>query len=712
MSVSEHSVVLEVDGDVAILNLGSPEEKVVILSEKRMESLRDALGKIAEMARSGEVKGMVLAGAHEGLFCAGADINIIKGVTSAEEGKRLAKQGQDVFQILEDFPITTVAAISGACVGGGCELVLACDYRILADNSSTKIGLPEVKLGILPGFGGTQRLPRLVGVQAAMDMILKGRVSPASIALKIGLADELVGSGDNLISRCIDIASGKRRPPRSGLGLLDKAIARFAPVRNFVKSKIVKQVGKTTGGHYPAPAKAIESVFHGLEHGLEAGYELEAKSLGELIVTPECKSLVHIYFLTEEASRLGKSAQERVEGTSVGVIGAGTMGAGIAASFLMSGCPVILVDTVKEARERARERIEKIIGKKRSFSQKKKEQCLDSLTLTDDLAKFSGAGLVIEAIIEDLDIKKKVLGSIEKIVGDDCILASNTSSLSVTDIASGLQRPEGFIGMHFFNPAEKMQLVELVCGEKTSDEAIAIVAALTDSLGKYPVVVQDVPGFLVNRTLTPYLVEAAYLLSEGHSVKEIDKAATRFGMPMGPLRLLDEIGLDVAAKVSEIIETGYGVRMQGPKFAEELVAKGLYGKKSGKGFYIYPEGKGKPEVNSELFSMLDIKKSDKKCDSDTISRRLSYSLVNEAVRCLDEGVSGVPGPGAAGQIDLASVMGTGFAPFRGGIINYADSVGAKRLHKDLEEFSKLYGERFNPAKGIKDRAGSGAGFGA
>ncbi len=710
MSESEQSVLLEKDGDVAILKLGSPDERVVILSEKRMESLQEALLTVGKMAQSDGLKGLVISGAHDGLFCAGADINIIRSVETVDEGQRLAKQGQEVFQILEDLPLTTVAAISGACVGGGCELVLACDYRVLVGNSSTKIGLPEVKLGILPGFGGTQRLPRLVGVQAAMDMILKGRVSPAPIALKIGLADELVDSPDQLVSRCIDIASGKRRPPAKSLGLVDKAIAKFSFVRNFVKSKIEKQVSKTTGGHYPAPAKAIEAVFRGLDDGLEAGYQREAKFLGELIVTPECKSLVHIYFLTEESSRLGKSAQERVEGTSIGVIGAGTMGAGIAASFLMSGYPVVLVDTVKEARDRARGRIEKIVSKKRSFSESKKKKCLESLTLTDDLAKFSGTGLVVEAIIEDLEIKKKVLGSIERIVGDDCVIASNTSSLSVTEIAVDLERPGNFIGMHFFNPAEKMQLVELVCGEKTSDESIAIVAALTDSLGKYPVVVQDVPGFLVNRTLTPYLVEAAYLLSEGHSVKEIDKAATKFGMPMGPLRLLDEIGLDVAAKVSEIIEAGYGVRMQGPKFAEELVAKGLFGKKSGRGFYIYPEGKGKPEVNGELFTLLEIEKAGKKCDSDTIARRLSYSLVNEAVRCLDEGVSGVPGKGAAGQIDLASVMGTGFAPFRGGIINYANSVGAEKLNKDLEEFSRLYGERFSPAKGIKERASSGGSF--
>lgn len=698
------TVQVEIIDDVALVRLGSSEESVVVLTESRMASLEKA---IEALEKEKDLKGLVIAGANTSLFCAGADINQIGSVADESHGADLARRGQDLFESIENLPFTTVAAISGACVGGGFEMVLACDYRLAADNSHTKLGLPETKLGILPGFGGTQRLPRLIGVRPALDIILKGRVSPVGIAKKLGMVDKLVPDAEKLVGEAIRVASGKLALPKRGPSKTEELLGKTSLGRLLIKKMVGKSLAKTAK-HYPAPSLALEAVLKGFEVTPKEAYEFEAKSLGKLIVTPECKALVHLFFLTQDAGRIGASAKSEVDGTSISVLGAGTMGAGIAASFLLSGHPVCLADTVKEAREKAGKKIASLIEKKKSFNESKKKKTKEALSLTDDLGKFSGSSLVVEAIIENLDIKREVFASLEEVVGDSCLLASNTSSLSIGEIAEGLKKPERFIGLHFFNPAEKMQLVEIVLGQKTEDSAVAFAAALVSAIGKYPVVVKDVAGFLVNRSLTPYLVEAAFLISEGVSIQDIDKAARNFGMPMGPVELLDEIGLDIAAKVSQIMEESYGARMTGPKHAEDLVGHKLFGKKSGAGFYLHNGKKRVP--NEEALSKLQLNPSTKPIKPEVVEQRLILALVNEAVRCLDEGVCGTPGKEAASQIDLASVFGIGFAPFRGGVIKYADTLGAEKLYKTLDEFSKVYGERFNPTEGIKQRAEEGKGF--
>ena len=694
---------LDFEGPCALIFLGQAEDGVIVLTEERLESFSRAL---SELAARQDIAGLVISGASADMFCAGADINVIRELSDVRLGTELARRGQEIFSKLENLPCTTVAAIGGPCVGGGCELVLACDFRVGLNNSRTKIGLPEIRLGILPGFGGTQRLPRLIGLRKALSIILEGKVLSSKRAKAVGLLDELVQPKEDsaksfqaLLERAKEVAMGLKTPSRQKPAALDRILASLG--RSIVRSQTLAKLQKATGGHYPAPLRALDAVLDGLKNGTEKGYEDEAKALGELIVTPESKSLVHLYFLSEAAGKLGRSVRDEVKEARIGILGAGVMGAGIAGAFLRSGSPVVLVEPNEEARERARKHIGKFIEARRSFSEEKKQQVLESLMIDDRLKALSKCTLVIEAIIEDVDIKREVF---EKIVEDllpDSIIATNTSSLSVSELSKCVPQSENFIGMHFFNPAEKMPLVEIVQSEHTSERAIAVTAAFTAQLGKYPIVVADVPGFLVNRVLSPYLMEAASILAEGVALESIDSAAKAFGMPMGPFRLLDEVGLDVASKVAESMQKAYGERMQGPNFAPRLVSQGRKGKKSGSGFYRF-DGKDE-QADPEVRSLLEIEAVNV-LSQETITRRLVLAMLAEAVRCLDEGVAGQPGTEAAGQIDLGSVMGFGFPAFRGGILAYADSLGAKEILTQMSDLERKFGKRFEVTEGIKARA--------
>ena len=700
-------VILEIDGSCAVIKLGAPDEKVIVLTSKRMKSLEIA---IQEIAKNSSIKGLVIAGAHPNLFCAGADINVIKSVTDVKLGKELAQMGQKIFRKIEALPFPTVAAISGACVGGGCELVLHCNYRIAIDNPQTKIGLPEIKLGILPGFGGTQKLPRLIGIEQALKIILPGKVVPVRQGKSMGLIDQLIAPGetsfDKLISVAKEIALIKQQVHKRTLGIKEYLMTHTHIGRSLVASSASKEFAKGQGKFYPAPKKALEVTLAGLRQGEEVGYDLEAQALGELVVTQESKSLVHIYFLTEGANRIGRSAKDETQSAFIGVVGAGVMGAGIAASFLQKNIPVVIYDPLADARARAESHIHESIKKMRHTSDEQKQIILSKCKITERLEDFKDCTLVIEAIVEKMEVKRELFEKLSKIVPQTTVLATNTSSLSVTEMSEGVTFPERFIGMHFFNPAEKMPLVEIVTAEKTKERAIVYTAALTAALGKYGVVVRDVPGFLVNRVLTPYLVEAAFLLSEGYSPLDIDRAALEFGMPMGPIRLLDEVGLDVAAKVSDSMEKGYGKRMKGPQYSNQLVSRGRLGRKSKSGFYLYNTKEA--EFDSTINAMLGLPEAKAVLaeERSTLGLRLLLPMINEAVRCLDEGVAGAPGNDAAGQIDLATVMGTGFAPFRGGVLFFAQSFGIDAICSVLKDFANKHGDRFTPCAGLVKRAQS------
>jgi len=692
------------ESGAALIRLGAPEERVVTLTVERISTLKVLLERFAATPP----KGIIITGPGAEMFTAGADINAIASVTDPAVGEKLAREGQRIFDLIENLPCMTVAAISGPCVGGGCELALACKVRICTDLKSTTIGLPEVKLGILPGFGGTQRLPRLIGLPRALDIILAGKTLKAQQALRYGLVNEIV-SAQNLLSRAEAIALGNSEAKSKPLDLKTKLLTFTGIGRGIVRRQAAASVRKESKGFYPAPPAALEATVYGLGHGMKAGLDFEARELGRLVVTPESKSLVNLFFLTEQAKGLGKAGKKAVESINAVVVGAGAMGAGIAGSLARSECSVILKDTSDASLKHGIEHIKNGLAKSKSLTEQERSFILNRIeTTSKDSANSANANFAIEAIFEDMELKKKVLGDLSKVVAPEAIIATNTSSLSVSEIAAGIPTPERVVGMHFFNPVEKMPLVEIIRGKQTTDKTALVVAALATKLGKFPIIVNDVPGFLVNRILSPYLNEAAFLVADGYAVQDIDNAALSFGMPMGPVRLLDEIGLDVAAHVSEIMLKGYGARMAGPSYAKALVAAGRKGKKSGGGFYDFQENTA--SAHPELRKLLGIEKPTQSGEPQAILDRLLMSLINEAVRCLDEGVAGTPGADAANQIDLGSVMGFGFPPFRGGLLYYADTLGAQKIALTLGDLSRKFGERFAPAHGIAKRAESGGTF--
>ncbi len=689
---------------IALITLGTKDDVIVKLEMERMNALRDCIKRVEKE----KPKGLIIASARPDMFTAGADINLIAALTDASEAESLSKLGQEIFNELQNLSCPTVAAISGPCVGGGCELVLACRYRIISDDKSSAIGLPETRLGIIPGFGGTQRLPRLVGLPKALDIILAGKILKPSRALKDLLVDKVVPF-EKLVSTAEDVVLGKISLKRKQPALIDRFLTWTSAGRKIVAKKAKVTIAKRTKGFYPAPPAALEASLLGLSEGLQKGLKFEAQELGRLVVTPECKSLVKIFFLTEESRGIGRAARKSIQHLHALIVGAGVMGAGIAASLARSGANVILKDTSHEAVNKGMALIKKDISAIRAMEEAEKSFILNRIqTTTGESSDIGNTGFVIEAVFEDLAVKRKVLQEAAELVSQDAILASNTSSLSITELSSGIPHPERVVGLHFFNPVAKMPLVEIVRGKKTSDRTVAIAAALTDKLGKYPIVVSDGAGFLINRILSPYLNEALFLISQGYGIEEIDRAATNFGMPMGPLRLLDEIGLDVATKVSEVMAAAYGERMQAPPISKSLIEAGRKGKKSGAGFYNFKDGEESPHEG--IKDLIDVKSTKDSGNSELISERLILSLINEAIRCLDEGVAGAPGKEAARQIDLGTVMGIGFPPFRGGLINYAETLGAKDVFKKLDSLQKAHGMRFRPADGIARRAVDGKGF--
>lgn len=690
---------------IAVIALGDADERLVTLTPARMESLAAHI----EAVRSERPPGLIITGSGPGMFTAGADVNLIEQIDSPSVGTKIAREGQTLFSEITKLPCPSIAAISGVCVGGGYELALACTYRIATEEKSTQIGLPEIRLGIIPGFGGTQLLPRLIGVQAALKLILTGRTVRAKEALSKGLVDRLV-KYEQLVSTCEQIILKQEAVGKRSVGFVDGLLGGTALGREILKRQTLKTIERQSKGFYPAPEAALRSVLLGLEEGLEAGRKLEAEELGRLIVSPESKALVRVFFNTEAAKGIGRSARDAIEHPHAVVLGAGTMGAGIAEVLARNECSVILKDKDHASLERGVDQIGKSLKRVKYLSDTDRSFILNRIeTTVRESTNYGNANLAIEAVFEDLDLKKQLFTELAGLLPEDAILASNTSSLSITDIAAELPNPHRVAGLHFFNPVGKMPLVEIVRGEQTSDRTIAVLAALVSKIGKYPIVVADVPGFLVNRVLTPYLNEAGYLLEEGFSVEEIDRAATKFGLPAGPFRVLDEVGLDVAHHVSNIMEAGYRGRFKGPDFVGKLVKLGHLGKKSGQGFYNH-HGE-RPKSVRDLAKTLGVPSSpEKPLTRDQITDRLVAHLVNEAVRCLDEGVAGAPGIEAAQQINLGSVMGLGFPPFRGGVLYYADQLGTKRVRDMVVELSERYGERFKPTEGLLARAESDSSF--
>lgn len=701
--------------DIAILTFDLPNEKVNKLSTPVMQELKSLIEKI----HTSNCKMLVIKSAKPKIFVAGADIEEIKELKNKDDVKKAVSAGQAIFNMIEDLPMPTMALVNGACAGGGCELILACDYRIATDDPSTRIGLPETQLGILPGFGGCIRLPRLVGLQASLDVILAGKLLNTKKALKIGLVDYVVhpnlleSFAKKQVQEILSKGAHKRVKKFRAKGLVNKVIE--GPLKSIVFSKAKEGVLKLTKGHYPAPLQALNVVkeTYGMSDRARA-MQIEMEHFCECAVTDVSKNLIHVFYLTEMVKKqTGVSSDVKAKPVKyLGVLGAGTMGGGIAYVAADKGVDVRVKDisyvanakALKHARDLWAKLVKKKVIDNYQFTQK-----MSLVSTSLDFTGFKKIDVTVEAIVEDMAIKQKVIGQTAAEMRSDAIIVTNTSSLSVNEMAKGHPRPEYFAGMHFFSPVHKMPLVEVIRGEKTSDETIATVFELAKKMGKMPVVVKDGAGFLVNRLLLPYMAEAAFLLSEGMDIEKVDRAYVyKFGMPMGPFELMDSVGLDVCVKVLNIFKKAFPDRVEVPAIMEKLEKnKKRLGQKTNLGFYKYDESGRKSGLDTSIYSELGLPSPSNPYPEEECIERGVFAMINECALALDQDKI-VESPH---EVDLAMIMGTGFPPFRGGLLKYADSLGCKLVSERLLFYAKeRKANRLNPSNKLMSRVQSGEKF--
>lgn len=636
-SAPAHHFRVDVDHDgIAWLVFDSPGKPANVWNE---ETLREFNHHLETLEHDTRVRALVLRSGKDRIFVAGADLKAIRRMPHARVND-LIWLGQAVFDRLARLKIPKIAAIHGAAMGGGFEVALACDWRIASDHESTKIGLPETQLGILPAWGGSTRLPRLVGVRKALDLITSGKLLSASAAKHAGLVSHVVAP-ENLEKLARRLVREKRPAPRFHFeNLLSRLIGPFAKKEALTKTR----------GLYPAITKAIDVVTRSAHGSIDDGLKFEREAVAELIQNRDTSRLIDLFFKREEAAKRPAATGTAIPIHDAVVIGAGVMGSGIAHALASRGVRVLMTDVAAESLSRGLERIRGVVSEashRRLVTQVQARDTLDRIATTTDKVPLTRHHLLIEAATESMDLKKKIFADLASRVSADTILATNTSALSVAELAQTVPHPERVIGLHFFNPVHRMPLVEIITLPETSPEVLATAVSFVQKIGKTPIVVKDSPGFLVNRILVPYLMEAVRLHQSGIAVRDIDEAMLEFGMPMGPMRLLDEIGLDVATHVAQT------------DAFEKMIAAGHLGKKSGQGFYRYEKGREiPPPIHHRLPS------------HESIESKLALLLSQEAMKCLKEGIAR-----SADDIDLAMVLGTGYPPFRGGPITFARDSG-------------------------------------
>jgi len=696
---------------IGVLTFNLSGEKVNIFNTSVMKELDE---KLKMLSGYNDIKCLLIRSGKTDKFIAGADIKEILTITDVEKGYRASHRGQEIFHKLTRLPFSTIAVIDGVCMGGGTEFILSCTYRLGTDNPKTKISLPEVNLGLFPGWGGSQRLPRLIGLQRSLDMILTGKSFDSRRAFKAGIIDRIIPKEmvmEAAVKFAEDIIAGKdllSRTKRKPKGLINFLLEKNPLGRLIIFRQAKKMVLQRTHGHYPAPFKAIRAIKKGYKKSLARGLEIEARLFSQVIGSPISNNLINIFQWTEAIKKENGTSNPEIKVTSVkrvAALGAGVMGGGIAQLFASKNIPVRVKDIHYDAVAKAYQQASSILYskvKRRQLTRLEYNHILGNITGTVDYSGFKRVDLIVEAIVEDIEIKKKVFHELETQVGDDTIIVSNTSSLSIDAMATALTRPERFLGMHFFNPVHKMPLVEIIRGKDTSDLAVAIIFELTKHLGKTPIVVKDGPGFLVNRLLVPYMVEAITLLEEGHSLEQVDQVMVNFGMPMGPFELFDEVGIDVAYKVARILSQFMSDRMPDSDVLDKLVHNDRLGKKNGLGFYRYA---GKKKYKDPVVSKFITIRQKTRLTREEMTRRMVYPIINEAARCLEDKIVARPQ-----DVDLGMIFGTGFAPFRGGLLRFADTEGTSRIVEMLSRFTELYGNRFKPSPLLAEINRVGKGF--
>ena len=678
---------LRPDG-VGVITLDVPGEKMNTLKSEFAEQLAQVLKQA--QAQPGLV-GLVIFSGKPDSFIAGADISMIAACHSAGEASRLAKKGQMAMAQIAGFPVPVAAAINGACLGGGLELALACHYRVCSLEEKTVLGLPEVQLGLLPGSGGTQRLPRLVGVGQALEMILTGRHLRARQALKIGLVDEAVPRAILLESA----AALVKRGWRSSRPLPWQARLMGGPLgKTLLFSLVRKKTLAKTHGNYPAPERVLEVVRKGLDEGSSSGYAAEARAFGELAMTPESAALRSLFFASTALKKAPGSAAEPANVARVGVLGGGLMGGGIACvTATRAGLPVRLKDIsqagIGHALRTTWETLGKQVARKRITAARRSRQ-MQLITGTTTYQGFGQVDLVIEAVFEDLALKQQMVAEVEQHAAPRTIFASNTSSLPIAQIAAQAQRPQQVIGLHYFSPVDKMPLVEVIPHAGTDARTLATTVRLAQQQGKTAIVVADRAGFYVNRILAPYINEAARCLLEGEPIDHIDRALVKFGFPVGPIRLLDEVGIDVGTKIIPVLVRELGPRFAAPEAFDAVLKDGRKGRKNRSGFYLYPARGKADKPDPSLYALLGVTPRAALTDAQ-LAERCVMMMLNEAVRCLDEQVIR-----SARDGDIGAVFGIGFPPFLGGPFRYLDRLGAAEAVNRLRALEGRYGERFAP----------------
>jgi 3-hydroxyacyl-CoA dehydrogenase/enoyl-CoA hydratase/3-hydroxybutyryl-CoA epimerase/enoyl-CoA isomerase len=700
----------ELDGKVGLLTLDLPGKKVNTLGQAVLAELA---GMVGTLAKRTDLTGLLFRSGKPGQFIAGADLNELGALAFVpkEQVSKGINFGHMLFNSVSRLPFPTVALIDGNCMGGGTELVLSMDERIVSKSPQTKIALPETKIGLLPAWGGTQRLPRLVGVNAAVEMICSGEPVDASKAVAIGLAfdavpaEQLVAEGLRLLNHLREsgawVEGRKRREQPVGLSG-DQAAFLFATAEAFVKQK--------TKGQYPAPLAALKAIREGSNKPLDEGLKAEHGAALEVVGSTISANLIGVFFMNNRLARdpgVSDPSVKPLDVRKVGVVGSGLMGAGIATAHARSGIPAVMTDVDEARLADGMARAAEVVTSRIKIGRATTEDLARTLALlstSTSQSVFADCDLVVEAITENEKAKTETYRALGKVMKPGAILASNTSTISISRMAAAAPDPSKFVGMHFFNPVDRMELVEVIRGDQTSDETVATVVALAKKVRKTPIVVKDCPGFLVNRVLFPYMNEALLLLTEGAPMDLIDKAATAFGMPMGPIALEDLVGLDTACYAGHVMLKAYPDRAVAVPIVDDLVKAGRLGQKSGAGFRKL-DAKGKPQADPEFAAFLEKhKRGDHVPTAEEATDRMFLAMLVEATRVLEEGIVRDPA-----DVDMGLILGIGFPPFKGGILRWADTVGTAQIVEKLSQYARL-GKRFEPTESLKRLAATSGRF--